>query len=118
MDKYKKKKSRGSKLGKIAEAGSDSSAFIGPGNPGRSGSVSAPSHPSPSYIKYKDLSKADVHEGPATYGVNTYQDAPGTSVSNYSVATKRGHSKSNFIFQGTLYQINNSSGTSYSKVSK
>ena len=112
----KKKKSRGTKLATIAQSGSQTSAFVGPGNPGRSGSVNV--HPAQSYIKYKDLSPASVHEGPATYGVNTYQDAPGTSVSNYSVATKRGHGKSNFILQGTLYKINNSSGTSYSKVSK
>ena len=35
MAKYKKKKSRGDKLQTIAGAGVQTSAFIGPGNPGR-----------------------------------------------------------------------------------
>ena len=110
----KKKKSRGSKLGKIAEFGADTSAFVGPGSPGRSGTV----HPAQSYIKYKDLSPSDVHEGTATYNATGYSEAIGSTVGQYSVAVKRGHSKTNFIFGGDLYKVNNSSGSSYSKVSK
>ena len=115
MAKYKKKKSRGDKLHTIAGAGSQASAFVGPGNPGRSGVVS---HPSPSYIRYKDLSPSDVHEGTASYGGSDYSDKLGSTVGQYSVAVKRGHSKTNFIFGGDLYKINNSSGSSYSKVAK
>ena len=114
MAKYKKKKSRGDKLQTIAGAGVQTSAFIGPGNPGRSGTV----HPAQSYIKYKDLSPSDVHEGTASYGGSDYSDKLGSTVGQYSVAVKRGHSKSNFIFGGDLYKVNNSSGSSYSKVSK
>ena len=68
------------------------------------------------YLKYGDYKESDVHEGPATYGVNTYQDDPGTSKSSFSVAVKRGHSKNAFILQKHLYQINNSSGSSFSEV--
>ena len=68
------------------------------------------------YLKYGDYKESDVHEGPATYGENTYQDAPGSNRSSYSVAVKRGHSKDAFIFQGQLYKINNSSGSQYSEV--
>lgn len=68
------------------------------------------------YLKYGDYKESDVHEGPATYGENTYQDDPGTSKGAFSIAVKRGHSKGAFIFQKQLYQINNPSGSSYSEV--
>jgi len=68
------------------------------------------------YLKYGDYKESDVHEGPATYGVNTYQDDPGTNKTEYSIAVKRGHSKDAFIFQKQLYQVNNASGTSISEV--
>ena len=68
------------------------------------------------YLKYGDYKESDVHEGPATYGAETFQDDPGTAKGSYSIAVKRGHSKDAFIFQGQLYKVNNSSGTSYSEV--
>ena len=85
MAKYKKKKSRGDKLQTIAGAGVQTSAFIGPGNPGRSGTV----HPAHSYIKYKDLSPSDVHEGTASYGGSDYSDTIGSTVRQYAGAVKR-----------------------------
>ena len=68
------------------------------------------------YSRYGDLNPKDVHTGPATYGVNTYQDDPGTSTRDYSVAVKRGHSKSYFRFQNKLYEVTNTSGTTYEKM--
>ena len=68
------------------------------------------------YLKYGDYKESDVHEGPATYGENTYQDDPGTSKGAFSIAVKRGHSKDAFILQKQLYKINNPGGSSYSEV--
>ena len=68
------------------------------------------------YLKYGDYKESDVHEGPATYGVNTYQDAPGTSKGSFSIAVKRGHGKDAFILQKQLHKINNASGSSYTEV--
>ena len=63
------------------------------------------------YLDYADVNPKDVHEGSATYGVNTYTDAPATSKTSYSTAVKRGHGKSYYRFQGKLYKITNTSGS-------
>jgi hypothetical protein len=68
------------------------------------------------YLKYGDYKESDVHEGPATYGGSTYQDAPETSKTSYGIAVKRGYGKDAFIFQKQLYKINNPSGSSTSEV--
>ena len=68
------------------------------------------------YMKYKDLNPSEVHEGTASYGGSDYSEALGSTVGQYSVAVKRGESKTNFIFGGQLYQIDNPSGSAYSVV--
>tara|TARA_Y100001970_G_C13753136_1_gene611992 strand:+ start:219 stop:527 length:309 start_codon:yes stop_codon:yes gene_type:complete len=57
------------------------------------------------YMKYKDLSKSDVHEGDATYRGVTKTDSSGTNITQYRTNVLRGHSKNYFRFQGDLYKI-------------
>lgn len=56
------------------------------------------------YMKYKDLSKTDVHTGDATYRGATVTDSPGTNINTYGTNSLRGHGKQYFRFQGGLYK--------------
>ena len=68
------------------------------------------------YLKYKDLSPSDVHEGSASYRGSTTTDAPGTNLNTHTVNVYRGGAGKNYYrYQGKLYQVTHS-GTQHREI--